>query len=338
MGSKLSPILAEAFMSDFETDLEKHKFFPRIWKRYVDDVFAIVKERYIPQTLELLNSRHPTIKFTIEREVDNKLPFLDLLVSRKNDNTLKFSIYRKPTSTDRYITCDSNHFGAQKQAAFHSMAHRLVSIPMERTDFIEEKTKIYDAANLNGYGKEFVDKIIRTHERKQHRQNATTLQPKRNNVERISMPFCPKITNPIKNALSRHGFHVVHKSNHTLRELLCNAKDKIPTNEMSGIYQIPCKDCPAVYIGQTRRKFKVRLKEHKKAVENNRTNDSSVAVHTANFHHEIDWDNAKVIKGIRKASQLNAWESMFIATADQLMNEDEAPIVSPLFKLTGLKI
>ncbi|XP_062704209.1 uncharacterized protein LOC134286591 [Aedes albopictus] len=139
MGSKLSPLLADLFMSDFENEAQKKKLFPRIWWRYVDDIFAPVKERYLDQTLSMLNSQHSTINFTVEKEVDGRLPFLDLLISRNEDNTLKFGIYRKPTSTDRYITSDSNHFGAQKQAAFHSMAHRLFNVPMAKEEFEEEK-------------------------------------------------------------------------------------------------------------------------------------------------------------------------------------------------------
>ena len=219
------------------------------------------------------------------------------------------------------------------------MTHRLVSIPMEENEFAEEKEQIFKAAKLNGYDKRFVDKIIQKHIRKKYRQNATTLQPVKEEIERISMPFFPKVTNPIKKILRAHGFHVVHKSNCTLRDLLGNLKDKIPAYEKSGVYRIPCKDCPAVYIGQTRRKFKDRLKEHRNAVVNGKTSESSVAVHTTNTQHEIDWDSAKLIKSVRKTSQLNAWESLFINTADKpLMNDDDAPIISPLFQLTQLRL
>lgn len=339
MGSKLSPLLAEVFMSDFEVEAEKDKFFPRVWKRYVDDVFAPVKERYLEQTLNLLNSRHNSIKFTVEKEVDGKLPFLDLMITRKEDDTLKFGIYRKPTSTDRYITSDSNHFGAQKQAAFHSMAHRLYNVPMEDDEFAEERNRIYKAAEVNGYEKEFVNKILRKHKRKKHQQNTTTLQPLKEETKRISLPFYPKITNPIKSTLKRLGLQVVHKSDSTLRDLLCNLKDRVPLDEQSGIYQIPCQDCPSVYIGQTRRKLKTRLKEHKNAVDNKKPNDSAVAAHTTTSNHSIDWEGAKLIKAVRKASHLNAWESFHISnTTVPLMNEDDPPITSCLFNLTKLKI
>ena len=334
MGSKLSPLLAELFMSDFETNAQKQKGFPRIWKRYVDDIFALVRERDLPQTLIMLNSLHSSINFTVEKENEGKLPFLDLLISKKEDNTLSFGIYRKPTSTDRYITADSNHFGAQKQAAFHSMAHRLHSIPMEKEEFETEIHKIRQAAVQNGYDHSFVNKILRKHERKKHRRDATTLEPEREDIKRISLPFYPAITNKIKNTLRKHGFAIVYKSVNTLRDNLVNLKDKIVSDERSGIYQIPCNDCTAVYIGQTRRKFKVRLKEHKKAVENNRTCESSVAAHTTSQQHTIDWESAELIKTVRKVSLLNAWESIHIANAGTpLMNEDDAPIISPLFNL-----
>ncbi|XP_062703509.1 uncharacterized protein LOC134290468 [Aedes albopictus] len=334
MGSKLSPLLADVFMSDFETEAQKHKLFPRVWKRYVDDVFAPIKERYLDQTLAMLNSQHSTINFTVEKEVDGKLPFLDLLISRNDDDMLKFGIYRKPTSTDRYITADSNHYGTQKKAAFHSMAHRLHNVPMDNIEFNEEKSRIFKAAEINGYDKGFVDKILQKHKRKKRRQNITTLQPATEEVKRISLPFYPKVTNPIKNTLRRQGLHVVHKSDNTLRDLLCNLKDKVPPEEQSGIYQVPCNDCPAVYIGQTRRKVKVRLKEHKNAVETNKPNESGVAAHTVASTHSIDWKNAKLIKAVRKASHLNAWESMLISNETQpLMNEDDPPITSSLFGL-----
>lgn len=244
MGSKLSPLLANLFMSDFEVDAEKEKFFPRAWWRYVDDILAPVKERYLDQTLVMLNARHNSIKFTVEKEIDGKLPFLDLMTTRKEDGTVKFGIYRKPTSTDRYITSDSNHFGAQKQAAFHSMAHRLYNVPMEEQEFAEEKDRIYKAAELNGYEKEFTKRILQKHKRKKHLKNITTLQPEKEVTKRIRLPFYPSVTNPIKNTLKRHGLHIVYKSGNTLRDVLCNLKDKVPPDENSGIYQFPCQDCP----------------------------------------------------------------------------------------------
>lgn len=210
---------------------------------------------------------------------------------------------------------------------------------MEGDDFAEEKERIYKAAEVNGYEKKFVDKILQKHKRKRHRQDITTLQPEREEVKRVSLPFYPKLTNQLKSILKQQGLQVVHKSDNTLRDLLCNLKDKVPPDENSGIYRIPCQDCPSVYIGQTKRKAKVRLKEHKTAVDNGKSCDSSVAAHAISLNHVIDWKEAKLIKNIRKPSHLNAWESHHISNSEKpLMNEDDPPITSCLFGLTKLRV
>ncbi|RXF66922.1 hypothetical protein EKK70_17895, partial [Desulfovibrio sp. DS-1] len=104
MGNPLSPFLAEIFMSRFEVDLkEKLNNFPKFWVRYVDDIFAIIdKDFNVEDFLQKINTQYSTIKFTYEKEIDGKLPFLDLLIKRV-DNQIKFEIYRKKTHTFRYI-------------------------------------------------------------------------------------------------------------------------------------------------------------------------------------------------------------------------------------------
>ena len=85
MGNALSPFLAEIFMASFEREMAANPLFPKLWIRYVDDVFAVVRTKLATKTLELLNSsRHTTIKFTMETEVNGSLPFLDILV-QEND-------------------------------------------------------------------------------------------------------------------------------------------------------------------------------------------------------------------------------------------------------------
>ena len=70
-------------------------------QRYVDDTFIIYKGtlRQIENFKNLLNNINKHIQFTHETEIDNKLNFLDLTIT-KCDDKLKYSIYRKPTTTD----------------------------------------------------------------------------------------------------------------------------------------------------------------------------------------------------------------------------------------------
>ena len=54
---------------------------------------------------DYLNQQHSNIKFTIEEEVDKKLPFLDVLLD--NNGPLKTSVYHKPTFTGLYTNFES---------------------------------------------------------------------------------------------------------------------------------------------------------------------------------------------------------------------------------------
>jgi len=165
MGNPLSPLIAELFMSNFEITLKNENLLPRFWMRYVDDVCAIVKKDKVPETLNILNSRYETIKFTHEIEQNGRLPFLDLGLERV-DNNIEVAIYHKPTSTKRTITNDSNCPIQHKLAAYHSMAHRLCRLPLNVKNYKKEYDRIMETARINGFKSDIVDKIIYKHAKK----------------------------------------------------------------------------------------------------------------------------------------------------------------------------
>ena len=84
------------------------KISPLFWNRYVDDTFTIIHNKdSANEFLHYLNSCHSNIKFTIELEQNNAIPFLDILVTRNQNNTFMTFIYRKKTFTGFYMKWDS---------------------------------------------------------------------------------------------------------------------------------------------------------------------------------------------------------------------------------------
>ena len=65
MGSPVSPIVANIFMEHFEEIALDSRF--RLWRRYVDDVFCIIKRSNVETALVYLNSLFPSITFTVEK-------------------------------------------------------------------------------------------------------------------------------------------------------------------------------------------------------------------------------------------------------------------------------
>lgn len=72
--------------------MKERNLLPRWWYRYVDDVVAVIKKSELEQTLQMLNSQFPTIKFTVVPEEDGQLAFLDLLLIRKN-NKVELAVF-----------------------------------------------------------------------------------------------------------------------------------------------------------------------------------------------------------------------------------------------------
>lgn len=66
-----------------------------------------------------LNVIYENIKFTVELEKDGCVPFLDIMVYRKEDGSLGWGVgvgmYRKLTHTNLYLNNSSHHYWAQKR-------------------------------------------------------------------------------------------------------------------------------------------------------------------------------------------------------------------------------
>ena len=130
-------------------------------------VFVIIKTDYISSFKKTLDSIDTKIKFTLEKEKDEKLAFLDTLVTRK-DGTLTTKVYRKPTHTDRYLDYNSHHEAKHKVSTASTLLHRASTLPNTNENKENEVKYVTDALKLNGYPANFISNIIK---RKKPRPN-----------------------------------------------------------------------------------------------------------------------------------------------------------------------
>jgi hypothetical protein len=86
--------------------------------RYVDDILIAYKKdtTHIYDVLNMFNNTMPTMKFAMEEQEENKINFLDINIS-KEENNISFDIYRKPTTTDTVNLKHSCHPQEHKLAA-----------------------------------------------------------------------------------------------------------------------------------------------------------------------------------------------------------------------------
>ena len=144
MGNPFSPLVADVYMTDIEAKLRDNQLYDHVllWRRYVDDVFCVWNgpDTTLQLFLNLLNSFHPPLQFTLEVG-DRLLNFFDITITLKEEPTHltpAFDIFRKPSHTGRTIHGFSLHSRTHKLAVYHSMIHRLLSIPLTAASFNKE--------------------------------------------------------------------------------------------------------------------------------------------------------------------------------------------------------
>lgn len=343
MGNALSGFISEIFMGRIEEKLEKEDKLPKLWIRYVDDIFAVVNKEEVEETLRGINEAHKDIKFTIETEEEGKLPFLDILVKR-NGQRLGFEVYRKPTSTQRFIVSRSNHAFQHKMAAFRTMIHRMYNVPMDKNSVEKEEQYIFETARKNGYEKELMKQLMRKERKRRNRDSQTTLYKQNmeeKNTKRAAVTFDRRIPRKLRNRFKEADIEMIPTSRgQQMRTLLGTTKDKKVLGEKSGIYKVECPQCEKAYIGQTKRLITKRFMEHIKEAESARKKGrkdnlkSTIAKHIIEEGHEITSNNLSVLKEIADNRKLDVYESLSISKVqeDGLLNEDKGPGHSWLFR------
>ncbi|BHF57164.1 hypothetical protein SprV_0100010500 [Sparganum proliferum] len=98
MGSPISGYLAEAAMQELEARVFQ-PYKSKLWMRYVDDTFLILRRDAKGNFKRELDSVSPQIQFTMGEEKDGVLPLLDVQVPRREDGNLQTGVFRKTTNT-----------------------------------------------------------------------------------------------------------------------------------------------------------------------------------------------------------------------------------------------
>ena len=95
------------------------------------------------------------------------------------------------------------------------------------------------------------------------------------------IPFIPGgITYKLKRALNKAGCNAFITAGRSLQSVLCASNKTHPDPmDKSGVYKYTCSQHKTHYVGETKRSFRIRDKEHKKAAERQRWHHSGLTQH-----------------------------------------------------------
>ena len=135
---------------------------PTFYKRYINDIFAM----FDADTFHTyLNTKHKNINFTYEKQIDNKLPFLDILIS--NNENLETSVFHKKTYTELMLNYFSFVPDSYKYDLIKTLIDRKYRINSTWTSFDIDLKNLKQVLLKNQYPLSMKDNVI-----KKYLQNA----------------------------------------------------------------------------------------------------------------------------------------------------------------------
>ena len=180
----------------------------------MDDVILLWNygEAELRGFLDHLNTYDRNLQFTLEVEIENKLPFLDVLIIRNADQ-LDFTIYRKPTQNNRYLHFNSNHLPQVKRAVVTSLIDRALNICSNsyinaEINFIRDILffLVMDTPFLLSI--KIINRRIKRHSSKiEEDTSQCEATDKPSNI--VYLPYIPKITTKLKNICTKNNLYVI---------------------------------------------------------------------------------------------------------------------------------
>ena len=282
-------------------------FKPVFYRRYVDDIFALFSSPdHADKFNEYLSSKHPNLNFSIEKEKDSCLPFLDVNIFRENEK-FATNVYRKKTFSRVYTNFKSFIPGTYKIGLIKSLLFRCFSSCSDFIKFHHEIDKLKSTLYKNSYPRDLIDKCI-----KEFLDKILTLKPVVSTVPKkeliitltylgkLSLQIRTRINRIMKNKLPYRNIQFVFQTKCKISNSF-TFKDKIPSVLGCGIvYKFQCGSCDATYYSKTKHHFKVRMCEHFgiSALTGKRVkgdNDSAIKEHLLFCNHTPDFEDFSIL-------------------------------------------
>ena len=299
MGSPVSPIVVNLYMEAFEQRAlsEFVGIAPRVWYRYVDDIWNLNKEDQHNEFFGKVNTLDPNLKFTREKANDQKeLPYLDSLTKAEEDGSVSSKVYRKPTHTDQYLQFESHHPLVHKLGVIRTLFHRADTIVTEYDDVRQEKAHVKSALRRCGYPRWSFHNALNVKDKPPAEPSAAATAPGRRQV-RINLPYVGGMSERLRRHFASFNICASLKPFNQLRGQLVNVKDRMPRDKRSNVvygYKCPADNCTETYIGETKQAFQSRMAQHRRPAYRDQL-DSAIYKHISTSGHSFENTDVQIL-------------------------------------------
>ena len=283
----------------------------------MDDIFCIVEnENESLKFLEFLNRQHPNLKFTIEKECQGKLPFLDIMISRQDSNFVT-SLFRKKTDTGLLtnfliFTCFKYKTGLIK-----TLVDRVTKINSTKEGLDNDLKQTKFILQKNGFPVNIIDRYTN-----QSCKKIKQIENKEEQCRYFKLPYLGTLsthTNQRINKLIKEfcKINVSVKIAFMSCKIMSffSTKDKCLDDLRSYVvYKFCCAGCNSCYVGHTTQHLTKRIDQHLRTDINShilkhlQTSASCKAVCDDKCFEIIDSANTKYTLKVKEALWIK-WEN-----------------------------
>ncbi|XP_062715221.1 uncharacterized protein LOC134291471 [Aedes albopictus] len=287
----LSPVVANLVMERLEQEsmrkLENKQITMKVYRRYVDDCFCIAKHEHIETIVETFNEFHEKLQFTVEREENRKLKFLDMTLHKQNGKIVK--VWTPKQANGRYLDFNSESPFQHKRNTAIALIDRAIKL----TDAEERHNTI----NIN---------------------RSTLQQPTRKGGEkgdkvRVNAVY-PGLSEKLSKLLNKHGISLAYQTRDKIKNtVFSRLKDPIPKQKTKNVvYAVPCgTNDGKVYVGQTGRMLETRINEHRTNIRKKEAK-TGLTQHHIDEGHNFNFNKTEILEKIENQASRTIAEAFHI--------------------------
>ena len=149
----------------------------------------------------------------MEKESNNTLPFLDVLISR-TEQGFKTSVYRKPTFTGQYLNVNSHHPHSVKKGIVRCLQHRAKVISGDPETLDKELVSISSTLQPNNFSGYMAAAPQNWDRRIQEKEEV------KNTQKTVCLPYVKGLSEKIQRICGPYNIRTTFKSLTTLRRYL----------------------------------------------------------------------------------------------------------------------
>jgi hypothetical protein len=209
-----------------------------------------------------------------------------------------------------------NFFSAHPKKMIHNVAKSFARKVFDFSDaqFHEaNKVRVKDILHKNSFPHNEIAKIIQSAFTSEAPRNTAQAPHSTTNTHYCSLAYVPRVSEALTKRLKYFlpDVTVANRPDFKNTRFFSKQKNKLSTNKTSNcVYQIDCKNCPNVYIGETTTTLEKRMYAHRNSVapQNVHKPSTALARHSSTTSHEFNFDNISVLDRNNNKSKLKICE------------------------------